>query len=299
MQHFKKYKLTSSQFPARFHVLLTFTQQNKTRALHLIAMASEEPQITLYWLEKSRADRVVWLLEELNAPYNVELFRRTAEFLAPPELAKIHPLGKSPIVSVTPPGEDAKPIILAESAFISTYLCDHLPGGQKLVPKKWKDGMEGKFGGETEEWLRYEYLMHYVEGSLMPPLVLIVVFSTVKSGAPFFVRPIVNIIADRVLSSFVIPTLRKHLGYLEQLLSTSAGGYLCGKDLTAADIIISYAVIAFDGRADQVMTFKEGSWRAAYPKLAAYVDRLKENEGYKRSQAKIKEIEGNDKSSKL
>lgn len=80
------------------------------------------------------------------------------------------------MVSVTPPGADAKPIVLAESGFISSYLCDHFPEGKRLVPKKWKDGMEGKFGGETEEWLRYEYLMHYAEGSLMPPLVMTLVF---------------------------------------------------------------------------------------------------------------------------
>lgn len=180
------------------------------------------------------------------------------------------------------------------------------------MPKKWKEGMEGEFGGETEEWLRYEYLMHYAEGSLMPPLVMSLVFISksplssisvthatdnslpleMKAGAPFFVRPLVNMIADRVMSIFVIPTLRKHLNFLEQQLSTSAGDYLCGKDLTAADILVSYGVIAFDPRVDSFMTFEEGSWRAAYPKTAAYVDKLKNEEGYKKTQEKVKEIEG-------
>ncbi|KAL2202583.1 glutathione transferase [Sarocladium strictum] len=258
-------------------------------------MAGENAQITLHWLEKSRADRVVWLLEELKVDYDVKLYRRTSEYLAPKELQDVHVLGKSPVVSVTPPGANAKPIVLAESAFISSYLCDHFPEGKRLVPKKWKDGMEGKFGGETEEWLRYEYLMHYTEGSLMPPLVMTLVFLKMKAGAPFFVRPLVNIIADRVLGSFVIPTLKKHLTFLEDQLSTSAGDYLCGANLTAADILISYGVMAFDPRVDELTTFEGGgTWRETFPKTATYVDRLKNEEGFKKSKQRIKEIEAND-----
>ena len=215
-------------------------------------------------LENSRIHRTVWLLEELRVPYDAEVFRRNpSTFLAPPELAQVHTLGKSPVVSITPPGEGAEPLMLAESAFISSYLCDHFPEGKRLVPQKWKEGKEGQFGGETEEWLRYEFLMHYAEGSLMPPLVMSLVFTSksshpaaayqpfkvsidsdltteMKAGSPFLVRPLVNMIADRVLGMFVVPTLRKHLKFLEEQLSTSSGEYLCGKTLTAADILVSY-----------------------------------------------------------
>jgi glutathione S-transferase len=114
-----------------------------------------------------------------------------------------------------------------------------------------------------------------------------------KAGAPFFVRPLVNIIADRVLGSFVIPTLKKHLTFLEDQLTTSAGDYLCGANLTAADILISYGVMAFDPRVDELTTFEGGgTWRETFPKTAAYVDRLKNEEGFKKSKQRIKEIEG-------
>lgn len=90
--------------------------------------------------------------------------------LAPKELKEAHPLGKSPVIGVESSNTD-KPLILAESGFIAEYLCDHF-NGERLVPKRYKDGKEGQVGGETEEWLRYRYFMHYAEGSLMPLLVI-------------------------------------------------------------------------------------------------------------------------------
>lgn len=97
--------------------------------------------------------------------------------LADPALQKIHPLGKSPVISVTPPASAGatEPIILAESGHMTEYLVQHFPEGQKLLPKRWKDGMENKVGGDTEGWLRHQYYMHYSEGSLMPFLVMSIV----------------------------------------------------------------------------------------------------------------------------
>lgn len=91
---------------------------------------------------------------------------------APPELKEIHPLGKSPVVTVSSAsaGADEKPLVLAESSFIIEYLIEHF--GEWLAPKKWREGMEGKVGGETESWLRYRYFLPYGEGSLMPYLII-------------------------------------------------------------------------------------------------------------------------------
>jgi glutathione S-transferase len=122
-------------------------------------------------LNGSRAQSTLWLLEELQIPYELEIHHRQKNMLAPPSLKKLHPLGKSPLVSITPP-DASEPIILAESAFITQYMCDHFPKGKALVPTRWKDGQEGKVGGETEEWMRYEYLMNYIEGSFMFTMVL-------------------------------------------------------------------------------------------------------------------------------
>jgi hypothetical protein len=168
-------------------------------------MASELPKVKLYWyviawetnrcspnyplahtqqankyhypptcrLEQSRSQRIVWLLEELGFPYEIEVFHRNKQtMLAPPELQKIHPLGKSPVISVTP-AAGGEPIVIAESGFMTEYLCMHAPEHkQHLVPKRWKDGQENKVGGETEAWMRHQYFLHYAEGTLMPMLVM-------------------------------------------------------------------------------------------------------------------------------
>lgn len=109
-------------------------------------------------------------------PYDVQVYHRKADMLAPPELANVHPLGKSPVITVTAP-DSTQSVVLAETGFIIQYLCDHFGEGKNLVPKRWKDGQENKVLGETEAWLRYQYLLHYVEGSLMPNMVMYLVLS--------------------------------------------------------------------------------------------------------------------------
>lgn len=105
--------------------------------------------------------------------------------LAPPELEKVHPLGKAPLLGITPAGKEDE-MVLAESGFIAQYLCEHFGKGMRLVPERWEgaegqgdDGM-GKVGGETEEWMRWMYYLHYVEGSLMPPLGVGLVISSMS-----------------------------------------------------------------------------------------------------------------------
>ena len=122
-------------------------------------------------LEVSRSHRVLWLFEELGVPYELKTYQRTKERLAPPELKDIHPLGKSPVVTVEVPGS-AAPLVLAESAAIVEYFCGYYGKDTSMVPDRYQAGKEGQMGGETESWLRYRMLMHYAEGSLMPLMLL-------------------------------------------------------------------------------------------------------------------------------
>lgn len=133
-------------------------------------------------LNDSRAQRIVWLLEELGLEYNVELFQRTEDMMAPPELQKVHPLGKSPVVGLTFPdaagSTKAKKLVLVESGFIAQYLTDTFGQASSLLPERYHDGHEGQAGAETDEWMRYQYFLHYPEGSLMPPLLVGIVLDS-------------------------------------------------------------------------------------------------------------------------
>jgi len=119
---------------------------------------------------------VVWLLEECSGlDYDIEVFKRLETMQAPPELQKLHPLGKSPIIGLQAPGR-TEPIIMAESAYMFEYLCDHF--ATHLVPKRYQEGKDGQAGGETESWLRYKYFMHYTEGSFMALIVQQLLFNS-------------------------------------------------------------------------------------------------------------------------
>lgn len=111
-------------------------------------------------------------MEELKLKYELKIYKRRPDKLAPVELKEVHPLGKSPVVTIEAPGA-ATPLVLAESGAIVEYLVEHFGSSRPgLVPQRYVPGREGTVGGETEEWMRYRYFMHYTEGSLMPFLVM-------------------------------------------------------------------------------------------------------------------------------
>lgn len=140
------------------------------------ANAKTDVSVTLHWLEQSRSQRVLWMLEELNLPYKLTTHKRSSTGLAMGDLKEIHPLGKSPVMTIEAPGGHKE--VLAESGVIVEFLAEHF--GRELIPKQYKDGMEGKVGGETEQWQRYRYFMHYAEGSLMI-ILLLKLFTTSES----------------------------------------------------------------------------------------------------------------------
>ena len=124
-------------------------------------------------LDRSRSQRILWLLEELKVDYEIKTYKRQNQ-LAPEELKRIHPLGKAPVVTIES-DTMGKPLVLAESSFIIEYLIDHF--GTWHAPERYQKGKDGQVGGETEEWTRYRHLMPYAEGSLMPLLVIALIFN--------------------------------------------------------------------------------------------------------------------------
>ena len=148
-----------------------------------MADTKQPATITLHWLEVSRSHRILWLLEELQIPYELKTYKRGKDMLADPKLKEVHPLGKSPVITIETPGAE-KPLVIAESAAIVEYLCDYY--GKRLVPKRYREGKEDQIGGESESWIRHRYFMHYAEGSIMPLMLMaLIVASTAFQYASF------------------------------------------------------------------------------------------------------------------
>jgi glutathione S-transferase len=181
--------------------------------------------ITVHHLNNSRSQRILWLLEELGVPYEIRRYQRDPKTsLAPPELLRVHPLGKSPVVT---DGE----LTLAESGAIVEYLVDTYSGGALAPPRK------------TPEHLRYIYWLHFAEGTAMPPLVMKLVFKRIERGPmPFFARPIARGIAQKVQRGFIDPNLERIVAYIEAELGRS--DWFAGDAFTAADIQMSFPVEA-------------------------------------------------------
>lgn len=216
--------------------------------------------ITVHHLEQSRSQRVLWMLEELGLAYELVSYKRDPRtWLAPPELRKVHPLGKSPVL------QDGT-LVLAESGAILEYLADRYDPERKLSPQP--------LPVEAPERLQYHYWMHYAEGSAMPPLVMSLVFAKVrKAPLPFFAKPIARGIVDKVMKTFISPQLRLHLGWMEQTLAGSA--WFTGERFTAADIQMSFPVQAAALRAGPMTD---------YPNLQAFLARIAERPAYKRAE---------------
>ena len=211
--------------------------------------------IVVHHLENSRSQRVLWLLEELGIPYEVKRYARDAQtMLAPPTLRAVHPLGKSPVVT-----DDGQTV--AESGAIVEYLVGRYGGGRLAPP-------EG-----TPERQRYTYWMHYAEGSLMPPLLLKLVFDRVEGAPmPFFVKPIARSIAGRAKSSFIGPQIDLHLDFVEGELAKST--WFAGSELTAADIQMSFPLEAAAAR---------GGLDARRPRTMAFLERVHTRPAYRRA----------------
>ena len=212
--------------------------------------------IVVHHLNNSRSQRVLWLLEELGLDYEVKRYERDAKtMLAPPELRRIHPLGKSPVIA---DGD----LILAESGAIIEYLVERYGDG-RLLP-----------AAGTPERLRYRYWMHYAEGSAMPPLLLKLVFDRIeKAPMPFFARPVARMIAQGAKRSFIEPQIAAHLDYLEGEIGRT--GWFAGDAFSAADIQMSFPLEAAASRG--------GLTAATRPQLAAFLARIHERPAYRQA----------------
>lgn len=210
--------------------------------------------ITVHHLQDSRSQRVLWLLEELELQYRVERYARDPEtHLAPDALKRVHPLGKSPVIT------DLNRTV-AESGLIIDYIVrEH--GGGRLAPAP-----------DSEDHLHYQYWLHYAEGSLMPPLLLQRIFDSVENKTPLLARPIARAISGQVKNQFIRPQQLLHFDYLENELRRHE--WFVGDHFSAADIMLSFPIEAavLGGVAGQ-----------RCPKLGEFVERIHARPAYQRA----------------
>lgn len=209
--------------------------------------------LTVHHLENSRSQRVLWLLEELRVPYDVKRYKRDANYLAPTELKKIHPLGKAPVI-VTDDGE-----VVAETGAIMDYIL-HTYDGTGLIPQP-----------KTRARNAFTYWMFYAEGSAMQPLLLKLVVDRIRTKTPLLARPIASRIAEKIEDLMVRPNLNANIDFWEKTLTDQE--WFAGDEFTAADIMMSFPVEAAAARAGA----------GDRPHVRAWLDRIHARPAYGRA----------------
>ena len=220
--------------------------------------------LIVHHLEKSRSQRILWLLEELGVPYELKLYKRDPKTkLAPAVLKAIHPLGKSPVIT------DGK-LTVAESGAILEYLAEKYGQGAQGELKH----LEPAKGSAEQRQCRF--WMHYAEGSLMNWLVMKLVFLTIPTQPmPFFVRPIARQLCRQVQLKLIDPNVTTAMEFMEAHLTKHP--WFAGPDMTLCDFQMSFAVEAALSRGANATN------AANYPKLLAYRDRLNARPAYQRA----------------
>jgi glutathione S-transferase len=202
--------------------------------------------LIVHHLANSRSQRILWLLEELGVDYEVRRYERdSVTNLAPPELAAIHPLGKSPLIEV-----DGQ--LIAESGAIVEYICSAFGG------EAWQ------IGSADHAYIRYLEFLHFAEGSAMTPILLNLYAGRLgDAAAPLMPR--------------IQQQLSSHFSYMDEILADT--GHFAGADWTAADVMMSFpaeiAVLSFGETYPNISAFVQSvhqrpAWQRARERGGAY-----------------------------
>lgn len=180
--------------------------------------------ITVHHLDNSRSQRILWLLEELEVPYQIKRYQREGTLLAPEALKKVHPLGKAPVIT-----DDNR--VIAESGAILEYLSTKYDHEQRLQLT------------DEDEIIASRYWLHYAEGSLMPLMVMSLIFGRMgKPPVPWLLRPLGAAFGKGVQKGFLNKQIANHQQFIEQHLASHP--WFAGGHFSIADIQMSFPLQA-------------------------------------------------------
>jgi len=164
--------------------------------------------LKVHHLRVGRSVFTVWLLEELGAPYELDIYIRNEMGRAPPELKNAHPLGKSPVI-------DDEGFVLAESGAIALYLLEKFDPERTFGPPKGDPAARA-------EWMQW---LMYSEASAFAPMLMKLLLSRSEDKPPVF-------------DMFACGEVALQLGYVEARLEGRE--FIMGDTFQAPDIGMTY-----------------------------------------------------------
>ncbi|KAI0144419.1 glutathione S-transferase [Xylariaceae sp. FL1272] len=229
-------------------------------------MAAAEGKPTLQHLNNSQSQHILWLLEELEIPYNLNLFERVksgpSKNRAPESLKETHPLGKSPQL-ITASGR-----VIIERSAISAYLINTYDAAGKF-----------KVSGadEKHDVIAEEQLISFANASIGMTIMIATIFYFLRVMSPFFIRPLVSAVSGMVSIGFLNKELNAQLNYLDNQLEGQEY-FLSNGNPTRVDVVMLFFIQTLDGT-------KVGDI-SKYPNVKAWHDRCVARPAWKRAMEK-------------
>ena len=202
--------------------------------------------LTVHHLGKSQSERIVWLCEELEIPYELKRYDRDpVTRLAPPEYKALHPIGAAPLIT---DGD----LVLAESGAVIEYIVAKHGNGRLAL------------AADHPDFAQFLYWFHFANGTLQPAMGRNMILSRLRLAED---NPILLAMRGR---------LDLALGLVEARLGKVA--YFAGREFTTADIMTVFSLttmrlfLPFD--------------LAPYPAILAYLQRIGKRASYQRAMRK-------------
>jgi glutathione S-transferase len=180
-------------------------------------MREHAGMITVHHLQVSQSERIVWLCEELETPYELKTYPREANGAAPPAYKALHPQGTAPIIT------DGNTALAETGAIVDYILARHGAGRLAVSP-------------QASNFADYLYWLHFGNGFFLPATMMGIVASRMagdnRQAAQAFTR-------------------REELSYRLSEQRLGEAPYFAGPELTAADIMMVFPLTtmrAFTGR---------------------------------------------------
>jgi glutathione S-transferase len=202
--------------------------------------------LTVHHLGKSQSERIVWLCEELDIPYELKTYARDAKtMLAPPEYKALHPIGSAPIIT---DGD----VVLAESAAIVDYIVAKHGQGRLTLR------------ADDPGFASFLYWFHFANGTLQPGLGRLMILNrlTLAEDNPM-------LLAMKARTDRAFDLVEARCGEVD---------YLAGSAFTTADIMIVFTLTT--------MRYFEPYDLGRLPNIRAYLARIAARPAYQRAMAK-------------
>lgn len=199
--------------------------------------------LTVHHLGRSQSERIVWLCEELEIPYELKRYARdAATMLAPADYKALHPIGTAPVIT---DGD----IVLAESGAVVEYIIAKYGEGRLKLP------------ADHPDFAQFLFWFHFANGTLQAGMGRLMILNRLK-------------LAD---DNQILLMARARLNRAFDLLEARTGqsAYLAGDQFTAADIMTVFSLTT--------MRYFQPYDLARCPNILGYLARVAARPAYRRA----------------